>query len=107
MGGASTAIMAASLAIMNSRGVRELCSTEAAVMSVSVSRTGPSALMNPPVISAGDLGSVRPAPRNVFAEFPEQQQGEGRDQGPAELAQVELGRAQQAVEDVHLGDQHG
>src|ERR1044071_5496627 len=46
MGGASTATMAASLAIMNSRGVRELCSTEAMVMSASVSRTGPSVLMN-------------------------------------------------------------
>src|SRR5690242_14662402 len=46
MGGASTATMAASLAIMYSRGVRELCSTEAMVMSASVSRTGPSVLMN-------------------------------------------------------------
>src|SRR5437773_2701352 len=51
MGGASTATMAASLAIINSRGDRELWSTEAAVMSVSVSRTGFSVLMNPPVIS--------------------------------------------------------
>src|SRR6185437_1004070 len=45
--------------------------------------------------------------RNVFAEFPENQQGEGRDQGPAELAQVDLGGAQQAVEEAHLGDQDG
>src|ERR1700760_356225 len=50
--------MAASLASRYSRGERELCSTEAAVMSVRVSRTGVSALMNPPVIRAALVGQV-------------------------------------------------
>src|SRR6185503_11112828 len=45
--------------------------------------------------------------RHVLAEFPQHQEGERRNQGPAELAQVDLGRAQQAVEHVHLGDEHG
>src|SRR5689334_24352633 len=56
MGGASTATMAASLAIMYSRGVRELCSTEAMVMSASVSRTGPSVLMNSSSCECGRAG---------------------------------------------------
>src|SRR5262249_25366419 len=47
VGGASIATRAASLASMNSRADRELCSTEAAIMSVSVLRTGWSLLMNP------------------------------------------------------------
>jgi membrane protein DedA with SNARE-associated domain len=42
-----------------------------------------------------------------LAELPQRQQRDGGHQGPGELAQVDLDRPQQPVEDVHLGDEHG
>ena len=48
-----TGISAAILTSINSRGARKLCSTAAAVMSASVSRTGVSALMDLPLGCCG------------------------------------------------------
>src|SRR5262249_12669264 len=50
---------------------------------------------------------VASSPGDELAEFPQRQQGDGGHQGPCELAHVDLGRSEQPVERVHLGDKHG